>query len=109
LQKKRNFQTNFLFDNSNIILGENHFFINNSFRIYKKDIEQTNYIQNKNEKLNENKIIYSNFKIFKDNIINFNEFKKELESNDKTEFNKILNYSNINFFKIYLQIKINIF
>jgi hypothetical protein len=62
-------------------LGENQFFINNSFRIYKKDIEQTNYIQNKNEKLNENKI---------------NEFKKELESNDKTEFNKILNDSNIN-------------
>ena len=82
MQKKRNFQTNFLFDNSNIILQKNQFFINNSFRINKKDIEQTNYKQNKdNEKLNENKI---------------NEFKKELESNDKTEFNKILNYSNIN-------------
>ena len=82
LQKKRNFQTNSLSDNSNIIFQENQFFINNSFRINKKDIEQTNYKQNKdNEKLDENKI---------------NEFKKELESNDKTEFNKILNYSNIN-------------
>ena len=36
LHKKRNFQTNSLFDNSNIILGENQFFINNSFGINKK-------------------------------------------------------------------------
>ena len=46
----------------------------------KKDIEQTNYIQNKNEKLNENKI---------------NEFKKQLKSNDNTKLNTILNDSNI--------------
>ena len=64
LQKKRNFQTNFLFDNSNIILQKNQFFINNSFRINKKDIEQTNYKQNKDkEKLNET-IIFSIFKKF---------------------------------------------
>ena len=81
LQKKRNHQTNSLFVNSKIIFEENKSFINNSFGIYKKDIEQTNYIQNKNEKLNENKI---------------NEFKKQLKSNDNTKLNTILNDSNIN-------------
>ena len=81
LQKKRNHQTNSLFNNSEIIFEENKYFINNSFAIYKKDIEQTNYIQNKNEKLNENKI---------------NEFKKELKSNDNPKLNIILNDSNIN-------------
>ena len=81
LQKKRNHQTNSLFVNSKIIFEENKSFINNSFGIYKKDIEQTNYMQNKNEKLNENKI---------------NEFKKELKSNDNTKLNTILNDSNIN-------------
>ena len=82
LQKKRNHQTNSLFNNSEIIFEENKYFINNSFATYKKDIEQTNYIQNKNEKLNENKI---------------NEFKKELKSNDNPKLNIILNDSNIIF------------
>ena len=82
LQKKRNLQTNSLFENAKIILEENKYFISNSFGIYKKDREQTNNKQNKdNEKLNENII---------------NEFKNKLESNDSTQLDKILYDSNIN-------------
>jgi len=82
LQKKRNLQTNSLFENAKIIFEENKYFINNSFGIYKKDREQTNNKQNKdNEKLNENII---------------NEFKNKLESNDNTQLDKILYDSNIN-------------
>jgi len=78
LQKKRNRQTY-----SNKIFEEN--FIDNSFELNKKDIQQINNKQdiineNLNENLNENKI---------------NEFNIEFKQNDNTQFNNIINHSNI--------------
>ena len=81
LQKKRNLQTDSLFNFSNKIYDENQSFISNTFELNKTDIQQKNYKQdNINEKLNENKI---------------NKFIIEHKPNDNIQFNNTINDSNI--------------